>query len=435
MQLVRVVFLYMVNRLVAGMYKTRTRELYGGTQTAKWQRGSSTVVNTTTPVSVVATDTLTSMGNPWPPPKALRNADMGNGAFIATRYKFSGGGAVNIGSSGKDLQSWSKSVGGILLPTGPTLAIPSIPSNALMFALGGRGFRATIPTKPIQDAAVFLGELRQLPKVSPVALKLMRDRAWRFTRQWKRWREYTKDYTKAGADEFLNQMFGWGPFLRDIDKLLTPRVEIMKRVNQLERDSGKRVRRRVQLTNTISVSPILINTSGGYGYPGGLASTQQVESQGTRMSHTVTRENAWFSAAYTYYIIPKTEMLGIPRAMQMARLIHGMSITPDVLWNLAPWSWLADYGLNIGQILSNLTSFNSDNLVALYSYVMVETNVSLDVALIGVGLKGGGSVSAFSESTATCKRRIKGSPYGFGPTPPLTAKQNAILIALGLSKL
>lgn len=413
--------------------KTRSRLLHPGSQRAVWFYNGRYTTNETNTVTAVVTDTLTSSGNPWPPPKALRRFDIGNGNFTAISYKWQGSGPINISYKKYGLGGWDvRSCAGTLLPEAPMVPIPSVPSNALLDVLGARGFRATIPTKPLQQAAVFAGELRQLPTISPTVLAVMRDRAWKYVQSWRAHVRKFPTYTKAVADEYLNQQFGWLPFLRDVESLVQPRAEVMKRVHQLERDSGKKVRRRRILTNTTSTSPMVITPSAGYGYPLGLSTSQLATSQGTKLTTTTTRETSWFSASYTYYLAPATQALGVPRAVQMARLIHGASINPEVLWNLAPWSWLADYGGNVGTVLSNLSAFSSDNLVATHAYVMVTTEVTRSVALVGVGTRGG-TVSCYSETSAICKRRARGMPFGFGFTGSLTGKQTAILVALGLS--
>lgn len=363
--------------------------------------------------------------------------DLGNGGFVACRYEWDGTGDINVRHVQPGLQVQVRTCGGTLLPMAPTVPVPLIPSNAYMTAMGTAGFSKTIPTRPLQSAAVFLGELRQLPGVSLTVLNALQEKAWKFNKNflnWKRSAQKAGKYSKHAASDYLNLQFGWLPFLRDIDNLLTPRVEIMKHVNQLERDSGKRVRRRRQLTAQSSATT-LPSVAGGYGYPLGLSRSQLAVSQGTKLQTNILREKAWFSACYSYYLQSKTAGMGIPRAVQMARLIHGMSITPDVLWNLAPWSWLMDYNNNVGKVISNLAAFSSDNLVAHYAYVMVETRVTTDIGLVGIGIRGGGSVSCFMSMTAVCKRRTKGTPYGFGFSGPLTAKQASILVALGISRL
>lgn len=414
--------------------KTRSRKLHPGSQRASWFYNDRYSVNRNTPIDTILTETLTSKGNPWPPPSALRSLDLGNGAFTAISYKWQGSGDVDVSwSQYSNFGGWDKrSCSGILLPESPQVPLPIIPSNALLDVLGTKGFNRTIPTKPLQQAAVFAGELRQLPKISPTVLLAMKDKAWTHVQSWRAHVRKAPKYTQAVADDYINQQFGWLPFLRDIESLLTPRVELMKRVNQLERDSGKKVRRRTTLTNITNVGSMVVNTTGAYGYPLGLSAVQLVTNQGTKYTVTTTKERSWFSASYTYFIQPKTAKMGIPRAIQMARLIHGASINPETLWNLAPWSWLADYVGNVGGVLSNLTAFSRDNLVATHAYLMITTEVTRSVTLANIGtLKG--NVTCHSETTAVCKRRVRGMPYGFGFVGPLNAKQTAILVALGLS--
>lgn len=413
--------------------KTRSRLLHPGPQSHYWYYNGKYISKETLEVKTVVTDTLASAGNFWPPPRRLRHVDMGNGAFTAISYKWQGSGAASafyrkLSSGVLDQRSCS----GLLLPESPIVPVPWVPSNAYMDVMGTKGFNATIPTKPLQQAAVFAGELRQLPKISPTVLLVMKDRAWKYVQSWRAHVRKAPKYTQAVADEYINQQFGWLPFLKDIESLLTPRVKLMAKVHQLERDSGKKVRRRRTLANVTNSGPVSITIDGGYGYPLGLSQAQLATSQGRRIVVATTRENVWFSASFTYYLESKTKGLGVPRAVQMARMIHGLSINPETLWNLMPWSWLADYIGNVGGVLSNLSAFSKDNLVASHAYLMIRTEVTRSAALVGIGTRSG-TLSCFSETTAICKRRVRGMPFGFGFTGPLTGKQTAILVALGLS--
>jgi hypothetical protein len=122
---------------------------------------------------------------------------------------------------------------------------------------------------------------------------------------------------------------------------------------------------------------------------------------------------------------------------QKAEYLLGLELTPEVLWNLAPWSWLSDWVVNVGDNLHNVSAFSSDGLVMKYGYLMVESKVSqmrsLDAPL---PLKGGGSIAIPSLHTASVrKQRFRATPYGFGMNPSsFNLRQWTILGALGLTK-
>jgi hypothetical protein len=117
-----------------------------------------------------------------------------------------------------------------------------------------------------------------------------------------------------------------------------------------------------------------------------------------------------------------------------ARKLVGARISPEVLWELQPWSWLVDWYFNIGQILENIESFQTDGLVARYAYLMCTDVVTCDVATSRYSLRGYlGEVSR--RTVVTRKQRIRASPYGFGTNPATWSPERwAILAALGLTK-
>jgi hypothetical protein len=116
--------------------------------------------------------------------------------------------------------------------------------------------------------------------------------------------------------------------------------------------------------------------------------------------------------------------------------LFGTDITPSMLWNIAPWSWLADYGTNIGDVMTNLSAFSRDNLVARHAYVMCHTQVTKLYQLRNQRPVIGNPIDCSLALTTETKQRARGNPYSFALTPqPLTARQTAILAALGLTRL
>jgi hypothetical protein len=116
--------------------------------------------------------------------------------------------------------------------------------------------------------------------------------------------------------------------------------------------------------------------------------------------------------------------------------ILSVKITPSVLYELMPYSWLIDWMSNVGDVVSNWTAFMDDRLVMPYCYLMRETHVVRTATAYDVGLYSFGHkmhVSAVQETVQ--KERVRGTPYGFGLSPEsFTLKQWAILGALGLTK-
>jgi hypothetical protein len=131
----------------------------------------------------------------------------------------------------------------------------------------------------------------------------------------------------------------------------------------------------------------------------------------------------------------------LSRIVAEARLLYGLELTPETLWNLAPWSWLVDWFANVGPILSNVSAFQSDNLVLKYGYVM--ENVTRTYARTNwMGVVNPSTTvyvnhpaRVYDKFFVETKTRVKATPYGFGlNTTAFTDRQWTILGALGLTR-
>lgn len=119
-----------------------------------------------------------------------------------------------------------------------------------------------------------------------------------------------------------------------------------------------------------------------------------------------------------------------------AEKLLGLQVTPEVLWNLAPWSWLSDWFFNVGSLMTNFSALGKDNVVMRRGYMMGHDMTTVTYSNPGVSLYQSLPSGPISQSfTAETKARRRAHPYGFGVThSQLTAKQAAILAALGISR-
>jgi hypothetical protein len=152
---------------------------------------------------------------------------------------------------------------------------------------------------------------------------------------------------------------------------------------------------------------------------------------------TTTTTNQWFSGAYTYYLPPLENNLlsWLGHYEAYAHHLYGIRLDPDLLWNIAPWTWAADWFANTGDIVQNWSAFTHDGLVLRYGYIMehikVESVYSLVGYMFGNGRAGDCSTTIIRES----KVRRTATPYGFGLNPgSFTTRQNATIAALGINR-
>jgi hypothetical protein len=242
------------------------------------------------------------------------------------------------------------------------------------------------------------------------------------------------EFFRSLGSEYLNFEFGWKPLVSDLKSAAQAVIESEKILRNLERNSGHDLIRKRLLPPERVINQLETTTVKN---PSGLAPAW-ASRPGHSMWDTTTRQQ-WFSGCYTYQYEP-SKMTEISRIATQARLLYGLELSPEVVWNLAPWSWLVDWFANVGPVLSNLSAFQQDGLVLKYGYVMETTSRSFrrqtvlgKKSPVCIELNHPGLVGDLFQ--ATCKERVKATPFGFGlNTAAFTNRQWAILGALGLTR-
>lgn len=371
--------------------------------------------------------TTVSEGHQWPPPKGSL-VDRGGPFYTSKRYVLLGNSRESITSSpgrggppdyGQKIVTKGNFLavepGGLLAPW------PADPSSSDddLVELGATAIARCEPTNSPANAATFLAELLKDGLPSLVGKEL--------------WQSRTKDALKASSGEYLNLQFGVQPFVSDISKFLSAVKHADVVLDQYERDAGKVVRRHYGFPSEVNTSefvePSLQSVWGldtGYGVSSGVL-TRRVE----------TRREAWFSGAFTYHL-PRgyDSRSAMHRCRLLAEQVLGAKVTPEVLWNVAPWSWAVDWFSNTGDVISNLTKFGTGGLVMPYGYMMEKSITKHTYTLDKPTGYSGELLDAASVTLVVeTKKRIRANPFGFGVHwDGLSPFQISILAALGLNK-
>lgn len=247
-----------------------------------------------------------------------------------------------------------------------------------------------------------------------------------------------KDLAKAGSSEYLNVEFGWKPFIAELRGLAKTIQEEERILNQLVRNNGKSVRRRYKFPLEETVTETLGTPRRSYFQPG-LNTHCYDEPSGT--SHTIrtVSKETWFSGEFQYYtsLEGSTSWERAKATAAKARHLYGIKLTPDVLWNLTPWTWALDWVGNMGDVIENVSLLTQDGLVMRYGYVMRTERISDRVSIRGVRLKRDPKPldDLWQEFGVVTKYRLKASPYGFGlDWDGFSPRQLAIMAALGISR-
>ncbi len=299
--------------------------------------------------------------------------------------------------------------------------MPSAHSDNLsLMAKGATAIARCIPTSPVSDVSTALGELMRdgIPDVPLI----------------NSWKDRTKSASQKVGGEYLNVEFGWKPMINDIQSLSAAVTKSHKILDDYRRGSGKQIRRQYSFPTETSQNIVIRDNI----YPYIPTSTTWFYVNPGRLTRTETiQKDTWFKGAFTYYLEPgEDRMSQLARASQEAKKLYGVRFTPDVLWNLAPWSWAADWVSNAGDVISNVSAFNSDGLVMRYGYLMEHTIATREYRLEGYRLYGDSAprtdIATFVTET---KRRVPATPFGFGlDLGALSGRQQAIIAALGLSR-
>jgi hypothetical protein len=277
----------------------------------------------------------------------------------------------------------------------------------------------------------FLGELREgLPRAGTAFLS-----------------SKVKNY-KALGDDYLNVEFGWKPFLDDLQQLA---LKLLEASYGLFRPFGATHRSRgaIILDDTLRLDALgtafavevgaFQKALPSYQVPDGQSVTTTV---GLRADAYVTRRRKQTRSIEGEFVyIPKA---GFDPSKYIDRLetLISTEITPSVLWQLAPWSWLVDWFQEIGDAVASMEAAMNNRILSTYLYAMETTEVSVASSLIGIrprfaGYTYYGVGSYKQELVYTHKRRIRANPFGFtgSQSTHLTGEQGAILGALGLTRL
>jgi len=241
-----------------------------------------------------------------------------------------------------------------------------------------RGYKLTRPGNPVASLGQFLIELRDLPTI-PFSKGLFKVSKRRnkygfktvqgvpFQQIPKVLLENLTSVRNLGS-EYLNVVFGWKPLLSDLRKMYHLWQTVDKRMGQIIRENGKAISRRATVDEgtKLDITPTTYNTPWVNCY-GGVPAFPTFDGKTLYTAIRYSYYRVWYMAKYQYYIPDVGSSQWTARARAA---LFGALPTPELLWEVLPWSWLIDWFTNVGDIYSNISPNAVDNLVSLYSYTM-----------------------------------------------------------------
>jgi len=281
------------------------------------------------------------------------------------------------------------------------------PSDLDFSSYGPTGWKRYRPTKPTFDAAVFIGEIKDLPRLLQVRLEGI----------------------KSISDVYLAAAFGWGPLLADIKAMLNFVDTLNKRIDFFIKMAGKPVHGKGKVASSVDNYVVSSQTGAGaitrlsYYLQGRFGNPSPTAAFRSSCTCHLVRE-VWFSGQYRFWFNGKTP----DRTALVARLL-GIRVTPAALWEIIPWSWLIDYFTNIGDVLSNLQTEVADDCASDYAYIMGKTTRTYTWHVTD------GIVNASIDREFKTQIRQHVNPFGVSVDKDnLSTRQLSILGALGISK-
>lgn len=270
---------------------------------------------------------------------------------------------------------------------------------------------------------------------------------------------------KSVGGEYLNYVFGVLPIVSDIRGI----VEVLQRGNDIvetwQRNDGRQVRRHRTWQGNYSRDRFDIDLSGSGGLLQGIfpdpdtkecVGNDRYSGSGSQSGflESYRQENIQYSFAGAFEydlsrLIPDypeplksmflsnsstDEIVEVILQMHLVGLDPRTAVSADTVWNVLPFSWLLDWFVNIGDLVSNVTALQTSGLQLDYGYMSVVQDRRFTATFLQNHM--GATVSGTASISSVRKRRIRATPFGFGSTfSSLTTGQAAILSSLATSKL
>lgn len=303
---------------------------------------------------------------------------------------------------------------------------------------GDKAYQSGKPKLEKAGGGVFLAEARDLPR-------MMKTSAKGFHELWKLSGGNTSSvrmHPKKAADQFLNDQFGWSPFLKDLGKFYHAFDRSAEHISRLTSENGQWVRKRGTLksdtTRTLVAAgggiPLFPNTTFTSGsptwFPAGNGPMWAIYDE---VSTIIT-----YSAKFRYFRPefdrPSPDYMSVMNRMKRQMSLYGLRVNPSNIYKATPWTWAADWVSNLGDLVDRANDQLVDSIANKYLFVM-QHQVLIRRFTQTIPFVSGTVSLEFTRFIET-KQRAEGlSPYGFSLSlANLTPRQLAIAGALGISR-
>lgn len=285
--------------------------------------------------------------------------------------------------------------------------------------------------KPGVNLGQTIGEIADIPR-------MIRHRALSFYRSYRRLlrrsspvrrRKFIRNISKT----WLEANFGWFPFVKDVQDMYHTWHHHSETLRELRKWNDKDRKRRKILTNVTSTTDLGGSDSTPMHYPYVIPNITGGVPYGSYNLTLFEYEKMWVEGRFRYYI-PRIDSVQWQR--KAVRYLFGLNVTPTLLWELTPYSWLIDWYTNVGKMIQEAggTPDLQENLVAKYAHTMTRKKKIILCKSV-LNFNDGTRHDATWYYHMTRKLRHDGVNQPFWKSGDLSARQYSILAALGISKL
>jgi len=321
-------------------------------------------------------------------------------------------------------QSWAK---GTITP-GIPLAASIVPLNVNYY--GNKAISAVAPTSPNANLAQTAAEIIREKGIALPGTSLFA------------WLESRALFYRSLGKEYLNISFGWKPFLNDLYSIVKQMQDITGEIQKYSAISETSTIRRydfqptVETTRSEGVTSRRLNVGPDSNIDNWFELYVNGDTSGLFSTVDYSFERIYFKGRFMFKINPGSGFLDRLQAFeQLANKLLGTRITPSVLWELTPWSWLIDWFVDVQSALQVAGMFQSDGLLMQYAYLMRTTIHSQTYTMAGPRFSSGLDGPFSATHTLRKSERVRGTPFGFGINPSgIDPAKWAILAALAISK-
>jgi hypothetical protein len=243
---------------------------------------------------------------------------------------------------------------------------------------------------------------------------------------------------KKLADLYIEKEFGWRPFVGDLQKLADLSVNYDAQLQKAMNRNGEWVTRRFFEDELTTSTLVTSTTTSGLNVQTFTApSLAQFCTSATLSVYRETYMRVWYEGSFRYYYreldkIPPDKLSALVHMQRLFRM-YGLRISPSLIYRVTPWTWLADWFVNVGDNLQKMEDHMTGNVVARRMNLMRRCYDRFRYNLVLHSTAGPITLNTYR--SVETKRRVNAQSYfSFSATANLSDWQLSMLAALGLSK-